>query len=182
MTRMTRATLVLVAATAAACGRQVDNNNAAVDTATTAIEAAPDVNAEFLTRMVDHHEGLIEMASQAMKMAAMDETRRDAQSLHDKQKTEQDSMIAMLKNSYQKTHQPMIMPRHQAMIDSLSHKNGHAYDAAFYQDVIAHHKEGIAMTDDFLARLSDPKVRAMAEKGNAEQRKQITEFEKKAKM
>ena len=72
------------------------------------------------------------------------------------------------------------MPKHKMMSDSLERQSGKAYERGFYQDVIAHHKEGIAMIDSFLPRLTDDSVRAMAEKMRSDQEKEIGEFSKKA--
>ena len=58
---------------------------------------------------------------------------------------------------------------------------GAEYDRAFYRHAIAHHRDGIRMTDDVLPRLTKPEVRQMAEKMKADQQKEITQFERKAR-
>lgn len=50
---------------------------------------------------------------------------------------------------------------------------------AFYEETIAHHREGIDMSRKMLPHLTGG-VKAMAEKMIADQEKEIAEFEKKA--
>jgi uncharacterized protein (DUF305 family) len=106
--------------------------------------------------------------------------RGTSSSLHTKQAAEQEKMIADLKTMYGETVTPMVVPQHKAMNDSLQALSGQEYDRAFYRNVVAHHKEGIQMTDAAMPRLAKPEVKQMAEKMKADQQKEITEFEKKA--
>jgi uncharacterized protein (DUF305 family) len=143
--------------------------------------AAKDADHEFLRMMSDHHAGLVQMASAAMSRASQPETQADAHKLHTKQEEEQKRMVAMIQTSYGESLTPMVMPKHQAMNDSLQAKSGPDYDRTFYGDVIAHHREGIAMTDQFMSRLTKPEVKQMAEKMKSDQQKEIAEFERKLK-
>jgi uncharacterized protein (DUF305 family) len=133
----------------------------------------------FLEKMVDHHEGLILLAGRAGKRG-MQSITPDAKKLHTKQQSEQQKMTAMLSAHSGTSAEPKLMPKHKMMSDSLERQSGKAYERGFYQDVIAHHKEGIAMIDSFLPRLSDDSVRTMAEKMRSDQEKEIGEFSKKA--
>ena len=85
----------------------------------------------------------------------------------------------MLQRDFGVAHQPSIMPSNQAMADSLSQKSGADYDMTFHMNVIAHHREGIAMIDRFLPQLTNPQVRQMAERMRADQQKDIQEHEGK---
>lgn len=142
---------------------------------------ARDGDQEFLRHMVDHHEGLIQMATAAMTKATQSATQGDAHNLHTKQADEQKKMIADLQRTYGDSVTPMVMPQHKAMNDSLQALSGQEYDRAFYRNVVAHHREGIKMTDDMLPRLTKPEIRQMAEKMKADQQKEIAAFERKAK-
>jgi uncharacterized protein (DUF305 family) len=143
--------------------------------------AAKDADQEFLRSMVDHHEGMIQMAMPAMTKASQPSTQNDAHQLHTKQADEQKKMIGMVQSMYGETVTPMVMPPDKAMIDALQTKSGAEYDRAFYRDVIAHHREALKMVDDFMPRLTKPDVRQMAAKIKADQQKEITAFEPKAK-
>jgi uncharacterized protein (DUF305 family) len=164
----------------AATGTQTDS---AAGTATTAANSnrpqAKDAEHEFLRMMVDHHEGLIEMASAAMTKASQSSTQGDAHQLHTKQEEEQQRMLAMIRTQYNDSITPIILPSNRAMIDSLAAKTGASYDTMFYRNVIAHHEEGVLMTDQHLGHLSKPEVRQMAERMKTEQQREIAEFRRK---
>ncbi|HYD52551.1 MAG TPA: DUF305 domain-containing protein, partial [Gemmatimonadaceae bacterium] len=76
--------------------------------------------------------------------------------------------------------EPMTMPKHKAMNDSLQQKSGADYDRTFYRSVVAHHREGLQMMDQFEPRVQKPEVKQMIAKMRAEQQKEIQEFERKA--
>ena len=143
--------------------------------------AAKDADQEFLRMMADHHEGLIQMATAAMTKGSNATVQGDAHKLHTKQADEQKQMVSMDQSAYGETLTPMVMPSNKAMMDALTAKTGAEYDRTFYQNVIAHHREGIKMTDDLLPKLTKPEVKQMAEKMKADQQKEIAEFERKAR-
>src|SRR5688500_8660553 len=53
-----------------------------------------DADHEFLRNMIDHHEGMIQMATAAMTKASQPATQGDAHNVHTKQADEQKKMIA----------------------------------------------------------------------------------------
>jgi uncharacterized protein (DUF305 family) len=158
----------------AAAGTAADTGMAAMQRG-----SAKDADHEFLRRMSDHHEGLIQMATQAMSRASSSATQSEAHQLHQKQQQERDQMVGMIRTAYGETHTPSVMPAHRAMNDSLQQKSGAEYDRDFYRHVVMHHREGVRMIDEFLARLTRPDVRQMAEKMKADQTREIAEFERK---
>jgi uncharacterized protein (DUF305 family) len=177
---MTAATVILAAcskndqATSDTAGPASTNPPASTQTAST-----PD--REFLTKMTDHHEGMVQMAEAAMTKASKPATQGDAHNLHTKQAAERDSMVAMLRSSFNDSHTPTVMPENKAMMDSVNAKSGAAYDREFYAQTIKHHQDGIQMIDQYLPQLTDPKLKAMAEKMKADQQKEIQQFEPKTK-
>lgn len=191
--RFARSAFVIPLLALAACAR---GDRAASDTAAPPAESAAgmaampghdmnrppakDAEHEFLRMMADHHEGLVQMATAAMTKASQSATQGDAHKLHTKQADEQKKMIAQVQSQYGETVTPMVLPSNKAMIDSLAAMSGAEYDRTFYRNVIAHHREGIRMTDEFLPRLTKADVKQMAERMKAEQQKEITEFERKA--
>ena len=134
----------------------------------------------FLAMMSDHHQGLVAMAEPAMNKATGADTKTDAHMLHTKQAAERDSMVAMLRTSFSVNHTPAIMPKNKAQNDSLQALSGRAYDRKFYQLVVQHHREGIAMIDSSMASLTNEKVRQMATKMKEDQQKEIQQFQAKA--
>jgi uncharacterized protein (DUF305 family) len=140
-------------------------------------DSAQDPNQQFLRMMVDHHQGLIVMAQQAAERGSTDSVKSEARELHTKQTAEQRQMLDMLQRQYGDTHQPMVMPAHQAMADSLTQKQGADYDMTFRMNVVQHHREGIQMTDQHLPHLTQPELRSMAERMKTEQQSDIQKLQ-----
>lgn len=143
--------------------------------------AARDADHEFLRKMSDHHEGMVQMASQAMTKASASTTQSEAHQLHQKQQQERDQMVGMIGSAYSETYTPTVMSSNRAMNDSLQQKSGAEYDREFYRHVVMHHREGVQMIDQFMPRLTRPDVRQMAEKMKADQTREISEFERKSR-
>lgn len=177
---------ILSVSLALACGR---GDDATTDTAVGASAGgmagmdhrpAKDADHDFLRQMADHHEGLVQMASTAMTKASKSATQGDAHNLHTKQAAERDSMLAMIRSTYGETHMPMVMEKNRAQNDSLQRLSGAEYDRTFYRLVVDHHREGIAMIDATMQRLTKDDVKRMAEKMKSDQQKEIAEFQRKA--
>lgn len=143
--------------------------------------AAKDADHEFLRMMTDHHEGLVQMATAAMSKGSNPTVQGDAHRLHTKQQEEQKKMIDMVRTSYAETVMPMIMPSDRTMLAELQGKSGAEYDKSFYNNVIAHHRAGIRMMDDFAGRVTRPDVKQMIQTMKADQQKDIAEFEPKGR-
>ena len=90
-----------------------------------------------------------------------------------------DSMTTMLETSFKDPYAPKVTSKGQAMADSLRAQRGPAYDRTFYQQVIAHHREGLTMMDEYLPKLTRPEIKAMAQRMRDVQAREITEFERK---
>jgi hypothetical protein len=181
--------MILTAASIVSVSACSKNDQASTDSAGSATAKPPAATAaastpdhEFLTKMSDHHEGMVQMAEVAMSKAGKPATQADAHNLHTKQAAERDSMQAMLRSAFNDNHTPTVMPENKAMMDSVNAKSGAAYDAEFYRQTIKHHQEGIKMIDQYLPQLADASLKAMSERMKAEQQKQIAEFQTKAKM
>lgn len=142
--------------------------------------APQDPEHDFLRRMIDHHEGLIQMATTAMSKASTSATQGDAHNLHTKQAAEQKKMIADVQAQYGETVTPMVMPQHKTMADSLATKTGAEYDRTFYRLMVEHHREAVRMVDEMLPRFTKADVKAMAEKMRSDQQREISTFERKA--
>lgn len=141
---------------------------------------AMDADQEFLRKMSDHHEGLVQMLDPAMARASSATAKADAKNVHDKQHRERDQMLALLREQYQDARMPMVMPSARSMIDDLQRQSGTEYDRRMYSHLVMHHREGVQMMDQFLPRLSRPDVRRMAGTMKADQTREIQEFERKA--
>lgn len=135
---------------------------------------------DFLRMMSDHHKGLIELAHMTKDgKGSTAVVRADASKLDALQDAGLDTMTTMLETSFKDPYQPKIMPQHQAMVDSLRVRTGIAYDRAFFQDVVAHHQEGIKMIDEYLPKLTRPEIKGMAQRMRDMQAREIVDFQKK---
>lgn len=81
-------------------------------------------------------------------------------------------MSSILRIQYADLTAPAISGTARTTADSLRRLAGARAGHAFYDVTIAHHREGIAMIDDYAARLS-PSVRAMASKMKTDQLAEI---------
>ncbi len=140
--------------------------------------APRDSNQAFLRMMSDHHQGVLMMADSAAVRATSADAKTRARQIVDKQRPGQREMLSMLSQQYGDAVTPMVMPSNGAMMDSLSRAGGSEYDRAFYRQVIAHHREGIAMTEKQLPALTG-EVKRMAEEMRAADQREIRELEAK---
>lgn len=141
--------------------------------------AARDADHEFLRMMVDHHEGLIKMATAAMTQASSPGVQGDAHAMHTKQLAEQKEMISMVQTNYGESVTPMVTPSNKAMSDSVQGKSGTDYDRTFYRMIVQHHREALRMVQDFRSRVQRADVRQMMTKMESEQQQEIGELEAK---
>ena len=145
----------------------------------TASAVAPSVDQQFLRMMSDHHKGLIALTHATIERKDRLAVKSEAEQLDTKQDAELDQMVTMLEQQYHDAYAPKISPDNQAMFDSLKLMTGEAYDRTFRQDVIKHHQDGIAMIDQYVPRLTDAKLKSMAEKMKANQQRDIAMLQKK---
>lgn len=133
---------------------------------------------EFLALMISHHTGMLAIAEAAVARAT-GPAKVDAEVVLRNQSIERDSMSSMLRIQYADLVSPTISDDARTLADSLRRLAGGRAGHAFYDMTNAHHREGIAIIDDYAARLS-PSLRAMASKIKADQTAQIAEFQRKA--
>ncbi len=135
---------------------------------------------DFLRMMSDHHKGLIALAHETMdRKGAAASVREDASKMDKKQDAELDTMTTMLEQTFKDAYAPKVMPENKTMNDSTLAKTGPAFDRAFRETVIMHHQEGIKMMDEYLPKLTDPKVKSMAQRMRNDQTREIAELQAK---
>lgn len=166
-----------VSAATSATGDTAGASHGGMDHSTMVRSAPRDTNQVFLRMMSDHHQGLFVMIDSAGgKLSA---AKADADMMRQKQKSGQEHMVHLLATQYSDSIMPMVMPSNQPMIEAVARSAASNADRVFYQQVIAHHREGIMMIDKQLPYLTrEPKQ--MATTMRAEQQREITEFERKA--
>ncbi len=137
-----------------------------------------DPDHDFLRMMSDHHKGLIAMAHDAVEGNKAVEAKPDARRLDSKQDAELEKMKSMLGRQYNDQYEPRVMPDNQRMLEELrAQPAGKAYDRAFYQHTIMHHRQALVMIDEYLPKGNNAELKQMAEKMKTDQQKEIREFE-----
>lgn len=202
ITRLVRLPLVIVASgAAAACSGNSDSSSAKPDSAANALiapakhdsgkaapamartdstaAATPSADQQFLRMMSDHHRGLIAIVHATVERKDKVGVKAEARTIDAKQDAELDAMVTMLEQQYHDPYAPKVTPDNKAMLDSLTPKSGASFDRTFREDIIKHHQDGIAMIDQYAPKLTDAKVKAMAEKMKAGQQHDIAELQKK---
>ena len=142
---------------------------------------AKDADHEFLRQMIDHHQGLIEMAGEAREKAPSDPAKADARRLHAAQRDAQARMIAFTDTIYGEQVTPTVTPPHQLQLDSLRNTPADEYERRFRALVVAHHREGVQMIDAYLPRATRPDLRQMTQEMRAAHVKELAELERQAK-
>jgi len=162
----------------AACEAQ--RETATVDTAAAGAAHAvhDEADREFLSLMIGHHTEMLAIAEAAMA-GATGQAKDDAESVFREQSVERDSMASMLRIQYADLTAPSIAETARTKADSLRRLAGGRAGHAFYDMTIAHHRQGIAMIDEYAARLS-PRLRTMASRMKSEQLAEIADFQGKA--
>ena len=92
----------------------------------------------------------------------------------------QGRLKSLFPKRYGEDKMPMVLQSDASMLTTLADASGAAFDRQFHEQVIMHY-EAIKMVDQFLPRLTNPKLKQMAEKMKADQTRQIAELRKELK-
>lgn len=139
-----------------------------------------DANHDFLRMMSDHHQGLIALVHPTVdRQGISSSVRADAGKFDKAQDAELDTMMTMLEKAYKDPYAPKVSPENKAMNDSTLAKSGAAFDRAFRKEVIMHHQMAVRMIDQYLPKLTDAKLKAMAARMRADQTQEIADQRRK---
>jgi uncharacterized protein (DUF305 family) len=174
----------------AGCGEGGDQDAGAVAMDTTVAAAGPEGIAvssnvleagspdhRFFQQMSDHHVGLVQMSQQAQQKATQDTVKTEARHFLAGHTNDLEQMQRMLQEHFNDRHQPTIMPRHAAMVDSLSQQQGAQFNRAYVQDVIEHHQGGVRMIEVYLPSATQENVKVLAAKMKTVQTEDIKRLE-----
>lgn len=179
---------------AAACTRSDEKSEVASDStpAMTPAPTAPDSGGmasmngmsgnpdqDFLRMMSDHHKGMTLMAHETLERSEQLAVKTDAKKMDAEQDAELSTMAGILKKDFSDDYQPKVTAENQAMVDAMKPLTGAAYDKAFRENTIQHHRMAIKMVDEFMPQLTRADLKAMAEKMKSTQTKEIAEQERK---
>ena len=174
-----RLTFGLAAAWLGLAACEAQRETATVDTAAAGAAHAvhDEADREFLSLVIGHHTGMLAIAEAAMT-GATGQAKADAEAVLRKQSVDRDSMASMLRIQYADLTAPAVAETARTMADSLRRLPSERAGHAFYDMTIAHHRQGIAMIEEYVDRLS-PRLRTMASRMKSEQVAEIAEFQGK---
>jgi uncharacterized protein (DUF305 family) len=137
-----------------------------------------DADQDFLRMMIDHHEGIIQLTNTVANLrdSTLD---REAHALHDRQEAEQKKLIALAKRVARDSVKPNLSTWGDGLSGALRGLAGAAYGKKFYEQVVAHHKEGNRIIDEMTPNLRNAEVKQVAKKMKADWTAEIARFEKK---
>ena len=194
----TSATLALLLAS---CGSGPDADEAPADVATSATSAMNDPDNPFATsememndkmmgavgasvsdtwakQMIEHHRGAIAMSEVVLTLSPTADVRAMAQQTISKQGKEVEELTKMLSTSPAdpaslEPYRSANMTMHDGM---MAAKGGDASET-YLRKMVAHHRGAVALSDVVLAKGSDPKIRAVAQKTKSDQTKEAAMIE-----
>lgn len=130
----------------------------------------------FLSQMITHHQGAVEMANQALKVSTRPETKAEAQKVIDAQTREINQMTAWLKDWYSTapaSDQQAIVREDMKGMMAMHINNDHA----FFDMMIPHHEGAIQMSELADSRAARPEVKDLAQKIITDQQAEIKKYE-----
>jgi uncharacterized protein (DUF305 family) len=176
--------LLPIAVTLPACS----SSNTQSDPSTSeSIASFNDADIMFAQMMIPHHEQAIEMSDMALDPTTL--ANEQVRDLALQIKNAQDPEIKQMKDwltSWGKPTTPTDGMDHSSMMDGmlssdelseLATLKGPAFDKAWIQAMIAHHKGAVAMAEDVVADGSHPDVRKLAETIISSQQAEIDTLE-----
>lgn len=128
----------------------------------------------WLVQMIEHHRGAIAMSKIVLEQDPLSDVRRMAEATITKQGKEIDELTKLRSNgaadpSSVAPYRTAGLEMHRAMMAASSPDVSEAY----LLKMLAHHRGAIALSDAVIAKGSDPKVRAVAQKTKADQTREV---------
>lgn len=139
--------------------------------------ARDQIEIDFLTMTIDHHEGALQMARLVEQRATHPELKALASKIIKSQTQQQQQMQRWLKEWYDRTKAPMIMEENKAVVDRLSGLRGAEFEIAFLREMIKHHRMGIPMMEPAAKNAAHPDARRLADKMIKDQQAEITQMQ-----
>ena len=141
--------------------------------------SVPRSDAEFLDKMVPHHEDAVVMVDEVLARGEDDEVRRIAERMKQDQLAEVEGMRALreeLTGSSAPARKTAKDPHAKDDLTAMRELSGEALDQRFLRDMIAHHAEGVMTAHEARSALESEKTREMADKAFSKQTREMNEM------
>lgn len=147
----------------------------------TSMQMLGDFDMDFANRMIEHHQGAIDMSEAELKSGKDEKMKGMAQKIISMQKEEQSKLKEIVKSS---KPMKMDMGKHDELskgMDDMKADMGKMQmtgdiDKDFAMMMVSHHGSAIKMSKDELSHGINAKLKQMAKKGIEDQTKEISEF------
>ncbi len=127
----------------------------------TPAQAGQPFDLSFIDSMIEHHEGAIAMAQQALEQAEHEEIRQLAQAIVDAQAAEIAQMREWRDAWYTDAAPSMGMGMEMGMMEIP--EDDQPFDLRFINAMISHHEGAIAMAQEALASAEHEEIRELAQ-------------------
>ena len=131
-------------------------------------------DAQFIDRMIMHHEGAITMANQALTQAERPEVTELATAIISAQETEIGQMNAWRTSWYPDLAATSGMGMEMGMMEVPA--GATPFDQRFIEAMIPHHQSAVVMAQDALQNAEHPEIKALATAIIAAQEAEITQM------
>lgn len=134
----------------------------------------------FMSQMITHHQGAIDMAEQTLKVAQNPETKQEAQKVIDAQTKEIAQMEGWLKDWYSTApakDQQDLMHKDMAAMMSMPIQD----DRMFFSMMIPHHEGAVEMSQLAVEKSQRQELKDMAAKMKQDQTAEIQKYRELAK-
>lgn len=137
---------------------------------------ARDADHRYLRSMADYNEGTVEMALYAVDRASAATTSEDARRVHETHVRLRAELLRMIQAGYGEVLVPVPSQAYEQRLDSLTLAKTSAFDRAFYEHCLGHHREWIRKLDEMSPQLASPEVRAFTAKLRTELQRELELF------
>jgi uncharacterized protein (DUF305 family) len=139
-----------------------------------------DFDVAFMSQMITHHQGAVDMAEQTLKVAQRPETKQEAQKIIDSQTGEIAQMQGWLKEWYDTApskEQQDLMQKDMAAMMGMPITD----DAMFFAMMIPHHQGAVEMSQLAVDKSPRQELRELAAKMKQDQTEEIQKYQELAK-
>ncbi|WP_040779913.1 DUF305 domain-containing protein [Calidithermus timidus] len=140
-----------------------------------------DFDVAYMSMMIEHHKGAVEMARAALEVSKDERVRKAAQDIIAVQNREIAQLTAWLKGWYglapSRMYMDMMRDDMKTMMDAaMTGMKGQNPDRAFLEGMIPHHQDAIDMSELALKKANQPELKKFAQEVIAVQSREIQQY------